>query len=232
MKAWKVILGVAAVLLVVAGGLGIPTSVSAQGNLMVIYGDTQSTGASFPLPTGTLVSCTNTRTGETAVGAVGAIQRGYYEAVFFSTEGAVAEVGDLITISVEDASFFAPNGQHVLTGDDLTLGSVRIDVAPDAMSPAPLPGPVSAITGCFPNPFNPRTTIVFGIETAGQVGLEVQDLRGRRVAVLRDRFHEAGEYRETWNGLTGAGAAVPSGIYLAVLRTAAGVSVQKLVLAR
>ena len=200
--------------------------------LMVIYGDTRSTWATFPLPTGTVITCTNLRTGMIATGEVGAVSRGYYEAVFFSTDDYVAAIGDSIHLSMDDAFFTSPNGHHTLTAEDIILGSARIDAEPDQMSPAPLPGPVSAILNCYPNPFNPRTTIAFEVRHAGAVRLSVYDLRGNLVADLLDETLSAGVHQRNWNGLNKTGMNAPSGVYLAALRTVDGLSVQKLDLAR
>jgi hypothetical protein len=60
----------------------------------------------------------------------------------------------------------------------------------------------------FPNPFNPTTTIRFGIPEASTVKLEVYDLLGRRVAELFNGSMEPGYQQVVWN------AAVSSGVYL------------------
>ena len=44
----------------------------------------------------------------------------------------------------------------------------------------------------FPNPFNPSTSIRFGIKEAGRLRLTVYDLAGREVAVLSNGFFRAG----------------------------------------
>lgn len=65
----------------------------------------------------------------------------------------------------------------------------------------------------FPNPFNPTTTIAFGIQEPGSIRLSVYDILGREVAVLADGMRAAGEFRETWNA-----SDVPSGLYVCRLR--------------
>jgi hypothetical protein len=65
-----------------------------------------------------------------------------------------------------------------------------------------------------PNPFNPRTTIRFGLAEAGPVDLRIFDILGREVAVLLDAAQlPAGEQRVVWNGRDGAGQRVSSGVY-------------------
>ncbi len=59
----------------------------------------------------------------------------------------------------------------------------------------------------FPNPFNPVTTIRFGLAARSRVELEIFDVVGRRIATLVDDTREAGFYSEVWN------ARVPSGTY-------------------
>lgn len=74
----------------------------------------------------------------------------------------------------------------------------------------------------FPNPFNPATTVVYGVPRAGRITLAVVDLAGRLVRTLRDGESQAGVHSVTWDGRTDAGADVASGVYLIVLRGAEG----------
>jgi subtilisin family serine protease len=71
----------------------------------------------------------------------------------------------------------------------------------------------------FPNPFNPVTTIGFDIpevrgEKSARVRLVIHDLRGRVVRVLLDREFPAGRHEVAWDGRSGNGERVPSGVYL------------------
>jgi hypothetical protein len=72
---------------------------------------------------------------------------------------------------------------------------------------------------CWPNPFNPSTTIGFGMPTAGRVQLRIYDLRGRQVRTLLEDWRAAGWYEETWQGDDDRGQRVSSGIYLYVLQS-------------
>jgi hypothetical protein len=76
---------------------------------------------------------------------------------------------------------------------------------------AELPGEF-AITACYPNPFNPSTTIRFSVETHDYASLQIYDTTGRLVETLvNDRF-EGGEYEVEWNA-----SLHPSGLYFARL---------------
>jgi hypothetical protein len=58
---------------------------------------------------------------------------------------------------------------------------------------------VFAIQQNFPNPFNPSTSIQYHIPEAGNVRLEIFDIRGQVVDVLVDSWLPAGDHVRTWN---------------------------------
>ena len=70
-----------------------------------------------------------------------------------------------------------------------------------------LPAEVT-LSANYPNPFNPETTIRYGLPKAGQVRLAVYDMLGHEVAVLVDRSKPAGNHTVRF----GAGD-LPSGVY-------------------
>ncbi|MDE2926857.1 MAG: S8 family serine peptidase [Acidobacteriota bacterium] len=65
-----------------------------------------------------------------------------------------------------------------------------------------------------PNPFASSTRIRFELSEPVHVTLTIYDLLGRKIRVLVDEAHGPGRYVRTWNGMDGAGRAVPSGVYL------------------
>jgi subtilisin family serine protease len=72
-----------------------------------------------------------------------------------------------------------------------------------------------------PNPFNPSTTLQYGLSSPGPVRLVVYDSRGRRVrTLLQENRVTPGEYEVRWNGTDDSGRAVASGVYFARLELA------------
>ena len=67
----------------------------------------------------------------------------------------------------------------------------------------------------YPNPFNPVTTIRYGLPQSANVRLEVYNTLGQRVAVLVDEEREAG-----WHEITFHGGNLASGVYLYRLKAA------------
>ena len=66
----------------------------------------------------------------------------------------------------------------------------------------------------YPNPFNPQTTIEFGLKQNGLVKLIVYNILGQKIAQLsNDRPYSAGVHRLVWNGLNRFGSETASGIY-------------------
>lgn len=66
----------------------------------------------------------------------------------------------------------------------------------------------------YPNPFNPTTTIQFGLHESGRVRLVVYNILGELEAVVVDDYRKAGYHSATWDA-TG----VASGLYFARLET-------------
>lgn len=71
----------------------------------------------------------------------------------------------------------------------------------------------------YPNPFNPRTTVLFTLPAAGNVTLEIFDVLGRRVRTLVDGWTSIGDHSIPWDGTDSDGLQVSSGIYFYRLTT-------------
>jgi hypothetical protein len=74
------------------------------------------------------------------------------------------------------------------------------------------------LASCYPNPFNPVTTVPFTLERAARIELAVFDLRGHRLAILAVGSWPAGWHAATWDGHDQDGQPAASGTYLARLR--------------
>ena len=72
---------------------------------------------------------------------------------------------------------------------------------------------VTSLKGCYPNPFNPTTTISFSIKEKAPVELIIYNILGQKVRTLVNQPLEPGEHSIVWNGTDNKGRSVASGIY-------------------
>jgi hypothetical protein len=79
--------------------------------------------------------------------------------------------------------------------------------------PARYPGCV-VLYHCYPNPFNPVTTLAYELGRPAKVTLAVFDGRGRRVRTVEAGFAQAGRHESRWDGRNDAGLSMPSGMYI------------------
>lgn len=105
---------------------------------------------------------------------------------------------------------------------------------PDASAAVPR----SAFLGPnVPNPFNPVTSIAYGVPATGgteatDVRIQVLDVRGRHVRHLVQGTQAPGTYKALWDGRDDHGREVQSGVYFFRLHVAGTAEVRKSVLLR
>ena len=82
----------------------------------------------------------------------------------------------------------------------------------------------------YPNPFNPETTIQFALPEAALVRIEMMNVLGQRIAVLRDQSVPAGYHIVRWDGRTAAGEKASSGVYFCRMQAGGFVKTIKMML--
>jgi len=87
-----------------------------------------------------------------------------------------------------------------------------------------------SITGNFPNPFNPSTTIEFTLPQNEFAELVIYNIMGQRVRTLLADTMTSGKHTAMWNGRNEIGQTVSSGIYLSHLKTRSHVATHRLLL--
>jgi hypothetical protein len=65
----------------------------------------------------------------------------------------------------------------------------------------------------YPNPFNPSTTIQYGVPRDGAVAIDIYNVMGQKIRTLVDDYRAAGRYVATWDGRDDRGYVVGSGVY-------------------
>ena len=80
---------------------------------------------------------------------------------------------------------------------------------------------------CYPNPFNPVTTIGYKVGETSRVLLKVYNGLGKEVGTVIDDVQNAGEYKVAFNA-----ASLPSGVYFYHLQTGRYKAVKKILLVK
>ena len=80
----------------------------------------------------------------------------------------------------------------------------------------------------YPNPFNPTTTINYGISELTNLNISIYNIQGQQIDVIHDGSIQPGYYEKVWNA-----SEFSSGIYVVRMSTDTGfISSQKIVLVK
>ncbi len=82
----------------------------------------------------------------------------------------------------------------------------------------------------YPNPFNPSTTIEYGLPVSNTVKIVVYNSMGQKVKTLVNSYQTLGTYKVTWDGTNDFGETVPSGVYFCKMTSSHFSAVKKLML--
>ncbi len=127
-----------------------------------------------------------------------------------------------------DIHALAATADALLFAGTIGGGLFRRDVATDVANEPAVSLPASyALEANYPNPFNPSTTIRFGLPEAAAVTVSVYDVAGRRIAVLVQATLAAG-----WHEASFDAGALPSGVYFYRLDAGSHREVRQMVLLR
>jgi photosystem II stability/assembly factor-like uncharacterized protein len=122
---------------------------------------------------------------------------------------------------VADLAFTAPDQGWLVTDRQIFHATAIQSSEHEPTSAVPNHYSLSA----YPNPFNPTTTILLNLPSAGRTTIGIYDITGRLVQTLADHVFEQGSHAFTFDG-----SSFSSGIYFARARSTSATVTQKLVL--
>ncbi|MHB2150321.1 T9SS type A sorting domain-containing protein [Calditrichota bacterium LG25] len=99
---------------------------------------------------------------------------------------------------------------------------IHIDAVPEQVE----------LTGNYPNPFNPSTTIRFGLPEDSNVKLTIYSSTGQKVINFINGFFSRGYHELMWDGKNRAGNLVSTGIYIFELKAGNHRIIKKMVFAK
>lgn len=138
-------------------------------------------------------------------------------------------MGEYIGIDVSSTHAYVVWTDTRLSDRDIYFDRFENPTATGVLPEPDIPGK-SYLAQSFPNPFNPRTTITFGVTRPGSVSLKIYDVSGRLVRALVNQELPAGHYEEAWDGRDDHGAQVASGVYFYRLSAGGFSQTRKIVL--
>ena len=89
---------------------------------------------------------------------------------------------------------------------------------------------VTALTGNYPNPFNPTTTISFSLAEASHVSINIYNMRGQLVKTLVNTELENNFHEIVWTGKDNSGKSTASGVYFYKMKASNYTATKKMIL--
>ncbi|MFC1581479.1 T9SS type A sorting domain-containing protein [Candidatus Neomarinimicrobiota bacterium] len=130
------------------------------------------------------------------------------------------------SISIDEAVYLQTIGSRIVLDslelwniDELELGITNISI-PEKFTVIP----------AYPNPFNPSTTISYGIDGDNRITVKIYNIIGKHVTTLKDGNQSQGWHSVNWNGTNLRGEQVTAGIYISVITSGNELKTSKLIL--
>jgi len=107
----------------------------------------------------------------------------------------------------------------------IQLSDYTLSIANEELFPS-----VFSINQNFPNPFNPKTTILYNLPEQTHVTIIIIDLLGRQVRTLINQTQDVGFKSIIWDTTNDYGKPVSAGVYLYQIQAGQFVKTKKMVL--
>ena len=137
---------------------------------------------------------------------------------------AVINVGDSTSCGVLVWTNGIGNGEVEIDLFDLDnpseneLVTINFNTAHTIVDPEYLFKENSTLISCYPNPFNPITTLKYKTIISDVVSVDIFNDRGRKVRNLFNKYQAEGYHQIQWNGKSDVGKLVGSGVYFFRIR--------------
>jgi hypothetical protein len=102
------------------------------------------------------------------------------------------------------------NGYEIVPRDTFDIHHQTVVIVKDLYSGIPN---TYELHNNYPNPFNPSTTILYGLPRQSHVTVTIYSVLGQELATLVNDVQGPSYYRVVWNGQDKNGGQVSSGVY-------------------
>ncbi|PKN80915.1 MAG: hypothetical protein CVU48_00400 [Candidatus Cloacimonetes bacterium HGW-Cloacimonetes-1] len=101
-----------------------------------------------------------------------------------------------------------------LDGSTQYAGPLMVSVNASGDNPGVPQIPVSTVLmSAYPNPFNPQTNLRYSLKEAGNVTIDVFNVKGQIIRSFTKNHATPGYFSVTWDGKDNSGSSVSSGVY-------------------
>ncbi|PKN80422.1 MAG: hypothetical protein CVU48_01945 [Candidatus Cloacimonetes bacterium HGW-Cloacimonetes-1] len=101
-----------------------------------------------------------------------------------------------------------------LDGSTEYAGPLLVSVIASGETPGVPQIPVSTVLmSAYPNPFNPQTSLRYSLKEAGNVTIDVYNVKGQIIRSFTKNHATPGYFSVTWDGKDNSGSSVSSGVY-------------------
>jgi hypothetical protein len=129
--------------------------------------------------------------------------------------------GELIATGITNTMYTDPNlpsGVYCYNVAAIYDGGWESDWSDDAWVPVTETNNIlipvrTELSGNYPNPFNPETTIKFSLKEDSDVNIKIYNIKGSVVRTLVDGEMSTAYHEVVWDGKDNAGRSVSSGLY-------------------
>jgi hypothetical protein len=112
------------------------------------------------------------------------------------------------------------NYGFVVINDNAAGAQYEIGISSSTLPAGPGgPPAIAGIRSLVPNPTTGKLSIQFDVRTPGEIGFEIVDVAGRRIARLPGESWAAGNWTVTWDGNSSTGARLASGVYFVRMKS-------------
>jgi hypothetical protein len=120
-----------------------------------------------------------------------------------------------------------------LTGESKYHGPLMVTISAQGDEPEIPAIPVETkLFSAFPNPFNPSTNLRYSMKEAGDVSIEVYNVKGQLLKSFNNNHNQAGYYQVNWDGRDSNGSLAGTGVYFYRMISGKYTSTKKMVLAK
>jgi len=159
------------------------------------------------------------------------IQAGQYQS---TTNGAgaynlVLPIGTY-EVTARAPGFISSTQTDILISESLVT-TLNFYLEPGSAIDDPSIPPVkTSLTGIYPNPFRQHCSLELELAKSCRLKLSVYDIRGRRIATIKDERLLPGTHQISWQAVDASGRALPSGVYILRMDAGPEVFIRKLML--